>query len=71
MARQGRKMAITTTLASVMTKRGISQTELAEKIGASICSVNSYALGKTTPRADRRLEIANILGVSVEELFGV
>jgi transcriptional regulator with XRE-family HTH domain len=70
MAGQGRKMAITTALASTLAKRGITQTELAERIGASICSVNNYALGKTTPRADRRLEIANILGVSVEELFG-
>lgn len=49
-------------------KLGISQTELAEKLHIAQASVAKYELGKTRPETKNLIELANIFGVSVDEL---
>ena len=49
-------------------ERGMSQTELASKIGKGKSSVNQYLSGKNVPKADVQKQIAEVLGCTVEFL---
>lgn len=70
MSVSGKKMATNTPLARLLTDRGISQTTLAFRLNLSVSQVNSYATGKTRPRAERRQEIARYLGVDPSSIWG-
>ncbi|MCT4654300.1 MAG: helix-turn-helix domain-containing protein [Cohaesibacter sp.] len=48
---------------------GISQTELAEKVGITFQQIQKYEKGTNRVGASRLLEIANALGVSVDFFF--
>jgi transcriptional regulator with XRE-family HTH domain len=50
--------------------RGISQTELGEKIGVTFQQVQKYEKGVNRVGAGRLTRIAKVLGVSVGTLFG-
>jgi transcriptional regulator with XRE-family HTH domain len=50
--------------------RGLSQTELAERIGVAFQQVQKYEKGTNRVGAGRLSRIAGILGISVSELFG-
>lgn len=50
-------------------KRGMTQRELAEKIGATEVSVSRWINGNRIPKANDALKIAKALGTSVYALF--
>jgi transcriptional regulator with XRE-family HTH domain len=50
--------------------RGISQTELGEKIGVTFQQVQKYEKGSNRVGASRLTKIAKVLGVTVETFFG-
>lgn len=49
--------------------KGMSQTDLAHKLGKSFNMVNLYATNKVQPPIPVLYEIANILGIDVRELL--
>lgn len=48
---------------------GLSQTELAARVGATFQAVGAWERGETLPSADKLPEIARALGCSIDELF--
>lgn len=48
---------------------GMSKGELATKLGITNAMLSRYLRGTSMPSADRALQIANIIGCRVEELF--
>lgn len=53
----------------VLEVKGISQTELANKLGKTFNMVNLYATNKVQPPIPVLYQIANILDVDVRELL--
>lgn len=53
----------------ILEARGISQTELAEKLGKSFNMVNLYATNKIQPPIPVLYQIAEILNIDVRELL--
>ena len=53
----------------VLEQKGIKQTWLAERLGKSFNTVNSYAQNRQQPRLETLMEIANILDIDVKELI--
>jgi putative transcriptional regulator len=51
-------------------RAGLSQAQLAEKIGTARSTVARVEIGMTTPTLDLALAIARELGEPVEALFG-
>jgi putative transcriptional regulator len=54
---------------SVLIKKGIKQTWLAEQLGKSYNVVNGYAQNRNQPRLEVLFEIAKLLEVSPKELI--
>ncbi|MBN2138183.1 MAG: helix-turn-helix transcriptional regulator [Sedimentisphaerales bacterium] len=52
----------------VRIRAGLQQTELAEKLKCNSTEIWRYEKGRTQPRPERVVEIANILGVKPDEL---
>lgn len=50
-------------------EKGLTQMELAEKIGATNQTISEYERGKTTPSYGNMVKLSKVLGVSVQELF--
>lgn len=53
----------------VLEEKGIKQTWLAEKLGKSFNTVNSYVQNRQQPRLEVLGEIAKILDVNIKELL--
>ena len=53
----------------VLEKKGIKQIWLAERLGKSFNSVNSYAQNRKQPRLEVLGEIAKILDVDIKDLL--
>lgn len=53
----------------VLEARGISQTELAERLGKSFNMVNLYATNKIQPPIPVLYQIADILNIDVRDLL--
>ena len=51
-------------------KAGLSQMELAERLGVSRQAVSRWESGDTTPTVDKLKTLARIYGVSLDWLFG-
>ena len=62
--------ALSENIRSIRLKRGISQTELAEKSGVNLKSISRYELGNSIPPANVLKGIAIVLGVSADALLG-
>ena len=58
-----------TRIKEVLEERGIKQTWLAEKLGKSVCMVNSYVCNRRQPSLEVLFEIARILNVDPKELI--
>jgi transcriptional regulator with XRE-family HTH domain len=58
-------------LAAVRTAHGLSQSDLAEKLGVTREMVNYYERRAKNPTADFVQKAARVLGVSVDELLGM
>ena len=69
------KTAFADSLRSIMQERGISRKALAEAVGLSYPAIAAYLSGDETgkgvlPSAEKAIQIAEFLGVSLDELFG-
>ena len=49
---------------------GITQRELASLVGLNVRTVNDIETGKTNPKADTLVRLADALGVMTDELLG-
>lgn len=57
------------TLESLRIQKGLTQTELAKKLGTTTGSVGSWERGEFAPRPKRVPQLAEILGVEPKEIF--
>jgi transcriptional regulator with XRE-family HTH domain len=57
-------------IASLRDKKGLSQTELADKSGVSRVMIGKYERGEATPSIDAAKKIADALEVSLDYLVG-
>lgn len=53
----------------ILKEKGISQTWLAEKLGKSFSTVNSYVCNHSQPNLTTLLEIAQLLSVDMKDLI--
>lgn len=61
-------MSFASQLKHIMIDKGISQAELAIRIGKGKSSVSQYLSGKNIPKEDVQIKIAEVLGCTVELL---
>lgn len=52
-------------------KSGLTQSELAEKVGVSEVSISKYEQGKAKPQMDTIIKMSQELGVSTDFLLGL
>lgn len=53
----------------ILVEKGISQTELAERMGRSFSSINAYCANRQQPSLEVLYKIAGILDVSIKDLI--
>lgn len=58
-------------LKDLLDKRGMTQRALSEKLETTEVTVSRYVSGCRTPNIETTVEIAEILGVSLNELVGI
>ena len=64
------KNTFANSLKSLLEKRGMTQRALAEKLGTTEVTVSRYTSGNRTPNIETTVAIAEILGVSLDQLVG-
>lgn len=52
-------------------KKNITQVELSEKIGVGQPLISSYEIGRSRPPHEFIKKLAEVLGVSTDEIFGI
>lgn len=57
-------------ISSLRKEKGITQMELADKLGISFQAVSNWERGNTMPDISKLPELAEIFGVTIEELLG-
>ena len=62
-------MAIAANLRHQRKKAGLTQIELAEKLGVSIATLRRWESGETAPTGTRIVELANMLHISPDEII--
>lgn len=62
-------MLIMNRIKKVLEQKGIKQTWLAERLGKSYNTINSYVQNRQQPRLEILNEIATILEVDIKELI--
>ena len=58
-------------LAELRKAKGLSQEELADKLGVSRQAVSKWERGEASPDTDNLIELAKIYGISLDELVGL
>lgn len=58
-------------LAELRKSKGLSQEELADKLGVSRQAVSKWERGEASPDTDNLIELAKIYGISLDELVGL
>ena len=61
-------MTLAEKILSLRTQRGMSQDDLAEKLEVSRQSVSKWETAQSTPDLDKIIKLADLFGVSVDEL---
>lgn len=56
-------------LTELREERGLSQYQLADKLGISPSAMSAYELGTRVPRDEMKAKIADFFGVSLLDLF--
>ena len=64
------KNTFANSLKSLLDKRGMTQRALAEKLGTTEVTVSRYTSGNRTPNVETTVAIAEVLGVSLDQLVG-
>ena len=64
------KNTFANSLKSLLEKRGMTQRALAEKLGTTAVTVSRYTSGNRTPNVETTVAIAEVLGVSLDQLVG-
>ncbi len=62
-------MSLATNLRFHRKKSGLTQIELAEKLGVSIATLRRWESGETTPTGSRIIELANLLHISPDDII--
>ena len=62
-------MALAANIRVQRKKAGLTQIELAEKLGVSIATLRRWEAGETAPTGTRIIELANLLGISPDEII--
>lgn len=62
-------MALAANLRLLRKKAGFTQIQVAEKLGVSIATLRRWESGETAPTGTRIVELANLLGVSPDEII--
>lgn len=61
-------MSLYLKLKEIREKKGMSQEELAEKLGINRTMIIHYEKGRNYPSLERAVQISNILGCTLDEL---
>ena len=61
-------MTISANIRQLRKKAGLTQIELAEKLGVSIATLRRWEAGETSPNGTRMMELAGLLEVSPDEI---
>lgn len=61
-------MTISANIRQLRKKAGLTQIELAEKLGVSIATLRRWEAGETSPNGTRMTELAELLEVSPDEI---
>ena len=61
-------MPLSEKILSLRTRMGLSQEDLAEKLGVSRQSVSKWETGQSVPDLDKLIKLADLFGISVDEL---
>lgn len=61
---------VSKTISRLRKERNMTQMELADKLGISFQAVSNWERGQTMPDIGKLAELADILGVSIDELLG-
>ncbi|RHR10506.1 XRE family transcriptional regulator [Pseudoflavonifractor sp. AF19-9AC] len=61
-------MSLSEKILSLRTQLGLSQEDLAEKLGVSRQSVSKWETGQSVPDLDKLIKLADLFGISVDEL---
>lgn len=57
------------TFRQIIDKKGITPYRVAKDTGVPNSTLSDWKMGKSKPKADKLLKIANYLGINVEELI--
>ena len=63
-------MSFHETLGKLMSERGLSQAQLCKMTGIATSAMSHYVRGETDPSFTKAIQIAQALGVSIDELVG-
>ena len=61
-------MGVSANIRQLRKKAGLTQIELAEKLGVSIATLRRWEAGETSPTGTRIIELANLLNISPDEV---
>ena len=61
-------MPLSEKILSLRTQMGLSQEDLAEKLGVSRQSVSKWETGQSVPDLDKLIKLSDLFGISVDEL---
>lgn len=70
MPRSSEALAFGRMLKELRRRRGLSQKELAEAIGVHYLQISKYETGSYFPTVGKVIEIAKVLQVGIDQLFG-
>ena len=68
---KGERNMIKCNIVKFLKKAGLTQRELAERVGTTEASMSRYVRGDRVPKASICIKIANVLNCNVEDLYSI